>query len=102
MATQAGDAPSPPLASPRQRRPRLDHQALQAVAAEACVHGVSTRSVDDLLKAFGSEARTAKSGVPRICFGIRRTARGVPQSATGSPPVSPRLPRCPSSRTPPP
>lgn len=63
------------IPNPRQRRPPLDHQALQAVVAQACVHGASTRSVDDLVEAFGSETRTSKSEVLRICLGTRRTAR---------------------------
>ncbi|KJK58205.1 transposase, partial [Saccharothrix sp. ST-888] len=36
-----------------ERRRRID-QALYAVIMEAYVHGVSTRSVDDLVKALGA------------------------------------------------
>jgi transposase-like protein len=34
---------------------------------EAYVHGVSTRKVDDLVKALGVEAGISKSEVSRIC-----------------------------------
>jgi transposase-like protein len=48
-----------------ERRRRID-QALYAVVTEAYVHGVSTRWVDDLVKALGS-AGISKSEVFRIC-----------------------------------
>lgn len=52
----------PSLLEPRRRAER----ALQAVVQEAYVHGVSTRKVDDVLKALGLEG-ISKSEVSRIC-----------------------------------
>ena len=49
-----------------ERRRRID-QALFAVVMEAYVHGVSTRSVDDLVKALGSDTGISKSEISRIC-----------------------------------
>ncbi|WP_042410520.1 IS256 family transposase [Streptacidiphilus carbonis] len=49
-----------------ERRRRID-QALYAVIIEAYVHGVSTRSVDDLAKALGADTGISKSEVSRIC-----------------------------------
>ncbi|GAA4998446.1 IS256-like element IS1553 family transposase [Yinghuangia aomiensis] len=49
-----------------ERRRRID-QALYAVVMEAYVHGVSTRSVDDLVRALGSDTGISKSEVSRIC-----------------------------------
>ena len=43
------------------------NQALYAVIMEAYVHGVSTRSVDDLEKALGADTGISKSEVFRIC-----------------------------------
>ncbi|MFI1294480.1 transposase, partial [Streptomyces sp. NPDC020792] len=74
LATQAGDLD---LAIPKlrsgsffpslpERRRRID-QALYAVIMEAYVHGVSTRSVDDLVKALGAGSGISKSEVSRIC-----------------------------------
>jgi transposase-like protein len=74
LTTQAGDLD---LAIPKlrtgsffpallERRRRID-QALYAVIMEAYVHGVSTRSVDDLVKALGSDTGVSKSEVSRIC-----------------------------------
>ncbi|MGH2889021.1 MAG: IS256 family transposase [Solirubrobacteraceae bacterium] len=74
LTTQAGDLD---LAIPKlrsgsfypsllQRRHRID-QALYAVIMEAYVHGVSTRSVDDLVKALGADSGISKSEVSRIC-----------------------------------
>jgi putative transposase len=48
-----------------ERRRRID-QALYAVIMEAYVHGGSTRSVDDLVKALGSDTGISKSEVSRI------------------------------------
>lgn len=45
---------------------RTAERALAAVIQEAYVHGVSTRSVDDLVKALGLEG-VSKSEVSRIC-----------------------------------
>ncbi|MEJ8632046.1 IS256 family transposase [Streptomyces sp. MS2.AVA.5] len=49
-----------------ERRRRID-QALYAVIMEAYVHGVSTRAVDDLVKALGGDSGISKSEVSRIC-----------------------------------
>jgi len=53
----------PALLEPRRRVDR----ALWAVVMEAYVHGVSTRKVDDLVKALGIDAGISKSEVSRIC-----------------------------------
>ncbi len=45
---------------------RMAERALTAVVQEAYVHGVSTRSVDDLVKALGMEG-ISKSQVSRLC-----------------------------------
>lgn len=74
MSTGAGDVE---LAIPKlrtgsfypsllERRRRID-QALHAVVMEAWVHGVSTRKVDDLVKALGIGTGISKSKVSRIC-----------------------------------
>jgi transposase-like protein len=52
----------PSLLEPRRRAER----ALLAVVQEAYVHGVSTRKVDDLMKALGLDG-VSKSEVSRIC-----------------------------------
>ena len=52
-----------------ERRRRID-QALHAVIMEAYVHGVSTRSVDDLVAAMGVDSGVSKSEVSRICVGL--------------------------------
>ena len=48
---------------------RLAEKALTAVVQEAYVHGVSTRSVDDLVKAMGMTG-ISKSQVSRLCTEI--------------------------------
>jgi transposase-like protein len=74
VATAAGDVE---LAIPKlrtgsffpsilERRRRID-RALFAVVMEAYVHGVSTRKVDDLVKALGAASGISKSEVSRIC-----------------------------------
>ena len=76
LTTQAGDLELklPKLRSGSffpsllERRRRID-QALFAVVMEAYVHGVSTRSVDDLVKAMGMEG-ISKSRVSRLCTEI--------------------------------
>ena len=52
-----------------ERRRRID-RALYAVVMEAYVHGVSTRKVDDLVKALGAPSGISKSEVSRICAGL--------------------------------
>ena len=49
-----------------ERRRRVD-QALFAVVMEAYLHGVSTRKVDDLVKALGADSGISTSEVSRIC-----------------------------------
>jgi putative transposase len=49
-----------------ERRRRVD-QALFAVVMEAYLHGVSTRKVDDLVRALGADSGISKSEVSRIC-----------------------------------
>jgi putative transposase len=77
LTTQAGDVglriPKlrkgsffPSILEPRRR---ID-QALYAVVMEAYVHGVSTRSVDDLVDALGAPSGIKKSEVSRICAGL--------------------------------
>ena len=77
LATQAGDLELkipklrkgsffPVILEPRRR---ID-QALYAVVMEAYVHGVSTRSVDDLVVALGIDSGISKSEVSRICAGL--------------------------------
>jgi putative transposase len=74
LSTKAGDleleipklrrgAFFPSLLEPRRRIDR----ALWAVVMEAYVHGVSTRKVDDLVRALGIDAGISKSEVSRIC-----------------------------------
>jgi len=52
-----------------ERRRRVD-QALFAVVMEAYLHGVSTRKVDDLVKALGADSGISKSEVSRICASL--------------------------------
>jgi putative transposase len=52
-----------------ERRRRVD-QALYAVVMETYLHGVSTRKVDDLVKALGVDAGISKSEVSRICVDL--------------------------------
>ena len=61
-------------------RRRID-QALYAVVMEAYVHGVSTRSVDDLVEAMGGTG-ISKSQVSRICAGLDGDRRGVSATRT--------------------
>ena len=48
---------------------RMAEKALTAVIQESYVHGISTRSVDDLVKAMGLEG-ISKSPVSRLCMEI--------------------------------
>jgi putative transposase len=74
LATTAGiwSCASPSCAPGRsspallERRRRVD-QALVAVVMEAYLHGVSTRKVDDLVRALGADSGISKSEVSRIC-----------------------------------
>ena len=60
-----------------ERRRRID-QALFAVVMEAYLHGVSTRKVDDLVKALGADTGISKSEVSRICAELDLRGRRVP------------------------
>jgi putative transposase len=55
------------------RRRRID-QALFAVVMEAYLHGVSTRKVDDMVKALGADSGISKSEVSRICADLDEVA----------------------------
>jgi transposase-like protein len=59
------------LPSLLERRRRID-RALFAVVMEAYVHGVSTRKVDDLVKALGVGSGISKSEVARVCGELDR------------------------------
>ena len=88
LSTRAGDVElripklrkgsfMPSLLEPRRR---ID-KALHAVVMEAYVNGVSTRSVDDLVKALGADSGISKSEVSRICAELDETVeafRGRP------------------------
>ncbi len=52
-----------------ERRRRID-QALFAVVMEAYLHGVSTRKVDELVRALGADTGISKSEVSRICVDL--------------------------------
>ena len=56
---------------------RLAEKALTAVIQEAYIQGISTRSVDDLVKAMGMSG-ISKSQVSRLCEEIDETGAGVP------------------------
>ena len=53
----------PALLEPRRRAER----ALVAVVQEAYVQGVSTRKVDDLVKALGMDGHHQEPGQPALC-----------------------------------
>jgi putative transposase len=55
---------------------RLAENALAAVVQEAYVHGVSTRSVDDLVKAMGMTG-ISKSQVSRLCEEIDEKVKAI-------------------------
>jgi putative transposase len=70
-----------------ERRRRID-RALYAVVMEAYVHGISTRKVDDLVKALGAASGISKSEVSRICGELDRDLdafRGRPLDHVGFP-----------------
>src|SRR5262245_25659366 len=109
LTTQAGDVglriPKlrkgsffPSILEPRRR---ID-QALYAVVMEAYVHGVSTRSVDDLVEALGASSGIKKSEVSRICAATRWSGRSAPAaSITSSFLTSTSTPPTSTSATPP-
>jgi transposase-like protein len=55
---------------------RLAEKALAAVVQEAYVHGVSTRSVDDLVKAMGMTG-ISRSQVSRLCEEIDERVKPI-------------------------
>ena len=59
---------------------RTSERALIAVIQEAYVHGISTRSVDDLVKAMGMTG-ISKSEVSRVCGRDRRTRQSLSRSS---------------------
>ena len=59
---------------------RMAEKALTAVIQEAYVQGVSTRSVDDLVKAMGMSG-ISKSQVSRLCEEIDEQGEGLPGTA---------------------
>jgi len=64
---------------------RMAEKALTAVIQEAYIQGVSTRSVDDLVKALGMEG-ISKSQVSRLCVEIDERVQAFlarPIEATG-------------------
>jgi putative transposase len=59
------------------RRLRVD-QALFAVVMDAHLHGVSTRKVDDLVKALRADTGISKSEVSWICADLDQEGRRIP------------------------
>ena len=59
---------------------RMAEKALTAVIQEAYIQGVSTRSVDDLVKAMGMSG-ISKSQVSRLCEEDRREGQSLPRPA---------------------
>ena len=56
----------------------MAEKALTAVIQEAYVQGVSTRSVDDLVRAMGGTG-VSKSQVWRLCEEIDAAGQGLPR-----------------------
>ena len=80
----AGGVYSPEfLLQPRRRA----EQALVAVVCQAYVEGVSTRRVDDLVKAMGIDG-ISKSEVSRLASRARRRGERVPGASPGCRPLS--------------
>ena len=59
---------------------RMAEKALTAVIQEAYIHGVSTRSVDDLVRAMGGTG-VSKSQVSRLCEEIDARVKAFPRPA---------------------
>ena len=76
----------PSLLEPRRR----SEQALLSVIQQAYVEGVSTRRVDDLIKALGCDG-ISSSQVSRICEQLDEVVESFLGSAPGRRPVSLRL-----------
>ena len=75
-----------------ERRRRVD-QALFAVVMEAYLHGVSTRKVDDLVKALGADTGISKSEVSRICADLDTEVGAFRDRSPGRAAVPLRVPR---------
>jgi transposase-like protein len=58
---------------------RTAEKALVAVIQEAYVHGISTRAVDDLVKAMGGSG-VSKSQVSRLCAEIDERVNALPRA----------------------
>ena len=65
-----------------ERRRRID-RALYAVVMEAYVHGMSTRKVDDLVKALGVASGSRRREVSRICAELDRDLEAFRYPALG-------------------
>ena len=76
----------PSLLEPRRRR----EKALPAVIQQAHVEGVSTRRVDDLIKALGCDG-ISSSQVSRICVQLDEVVESCPGSSPGRRPLSLRV-----------
>ena len=77
---------------PSHTRRRVD-KALYAVICQAWIEGVSTRKVDDPVKALGNESGISRSTVSRIHDGHRRGRARVPRPVAGSHLVPPPVRR---------
>jgi putative transposase len=85
-----------------ERRRQVD-QALFAVFVEADLHGVSTRRVDDLVKALGADTGISRSEVIRICADLDERVgafRARPWSSSTSRACSSRPPTARPASTP--
>lgn len=88
-----------------ERRRRID-RPLFAVVMEAYVHGVSPRSVDDLVKALGADSGISKSEVSRngrparteCARSVRAVQRRLPRLARTATVGRPGGRRCPADR----
>ena len=60
---------------------RMAEKALTAVIQEAYIQGISTRSVDDLVKAHGHVRHLQEPGVSRLCEEIDVQGEGLPRSS---------------------
>jgi hypothetical protein len=69
-----------------ERRRSID-QSLYAVIMEAYVHGIPTRSVDDLVKALGADTGISKSEVSRICAELDTQLTAFSHPAAGPRPL---------------
>jgi putative transposase len=69
-----------------ERRRRVD-QALFAVVMQAYLEGVSTRKVDDLVRALGADSGISKSEVSRICGELDVEVRAFAERSLAGQPV---------------